>query len=107
MREEKQGYYRFYTECGAGWNKLISKTVRKLREMDPGVKFMQIKEKFGGLRMYIGSGTTEMHELCNKAEDESLITCEICGEPGKERGGHWIRTLCDACEEERNASKHS
>lgn len=60
-------------------------------------KAVQVKEKFGRLRFYMNSKTKEMSELIMKAEDLSSATCEVCGNPGKERDGSWIRTLCDKC----------
>jgi hypothetical protein len=29
------------------------------------------------------------------AESMSGVTCEVCGNVGRQRGGGWIRTLCD------------
>lgn len=57
----------------------------------------QIKEKFGGLRFYLTSGTEEMYKICSEAESKSYKTCEQCGNPGKVRDGGWILTLCDSC----------
>jgi CRISPR/Cas system-associated protein Cas10 (large subunit of type III CRISPR-Cas system) len=39
------------------------------------------------------------------AEYESSKTCEICGKPGKRRGGGWIVTLCDECDKPREQVK--
>lgn len=41
------------------------------------------------------------HLIC-KAENLSAITCESCGQPGTQRSGGWIKTLCDSCATERN-----
>jgi hypothetical protein len=63
----------------------------------------QIKEKFGGLRFYIGGGSDVVHQRINEAENESYKVCEKCGEPGKHSswGGYWITTLCPRHGEER------
>lgn len=58
---------------------------------------VQIKEKFGGLRYYMGSETKAMTEAISEAERKSFETCEQCGAPGKLRRGGWISTLCDIC----------
>jgi hypothetical protein len=63
----------------------------------------QVKEKFGGLRFYLSCGTDEMYDLCHEAERKSYTICENCGAPGKERGGGWIFTLCDICNEKKSA----
>ena len=65
------------------------------------VKFVQIKEKFGGLRMYYDTESEDddfrkkINDCIYNAESESYTICEICGETGKVRKGNWIKTLCD------------
>jgi hypothetical protein len=66
----------------------------------PLPKVVQIKEKLGGLRIYISRGNEKMFQTIRQAEEASLVTCEDCGKPGRERGTGWIRTLCDKCEQE-------
>ena len=55
----------------------------------------QVKEKFGGLRFYIDGGDDWVYGAISMAESMSYRTCEVCGAPGKTRGGAWIRTTCD------------
>jgi hypothetical protein len=78
-----------------GWFPLIEKLVEDLIALGWDREVAQIKEKFGGLRFYIGSGTQAIFERISKAEEESYTICETCGEPGKLRGGGWLKTLCD------------
>ena len=61
------------------------------------VKFDQIKEKFGGLRVYFTGGDDYIEGLVSMAEAWSYKTCEVCGERGKPNKGGWIVTLCDNC----------
>jgi hypothetical protein len=86
--------------CGAyfgpGWTKILDALVTDLKAMAWDGDCHQIKEKFGGLRFYIGCGNDEIWERIDKAEMESRRTCEECGEPGAPRSGGWIKTLCDA-----------
>jgi len=63
----------------AGWNKEVC----------------QVKEKFGGLRWYINGASKEVHDIISKYESVSYHICEECGEPGEQRAGGWIKTLCD------------
>ena len=90
--------------CGNGWYDLIDRLSRKLEPL--GIVASQVKEKFGGLRFYIQSGSEKVYELIDEAEAESYKTCENCGESGKpNEEGYWIKTLCDKCREKYNNGK--
>ena len=92
-------------ECGEGWRQLIDPLLLELDRR--GGEIYQIKEKFGGLRFYYGNSNQDegfYQQVC-KAEELSYKTCEECGEPGKLRGGGWVKTLCDKHDEEQNAKK--
>jgi hypothetical protein len=65
------------------------------------VKFDQIKEKFGGLRVYYSGGDGYVGGLVGMASAMSYKICEICGERGKPNKGGWIVTLCDKCRDKR------
>jgi hypothetical protein len=61
------------------------------------VKFDQIKEKFGGLRIYYSGGDDYVEGVTSMAEEYSYKVCEVCGNAGKPNKGGWITTLCDNC----------
>jgi hypothetical protein len=61
------------------------------------VKFDQIKEKFGGLRVYFSGEDEYVRGLVGMAEAWSYKTCERCGEKGSPNNKGWITTLCDNC----------
>jgi len=61
------------------------------------VKFDQIKEKFGGLRVYFSGGDDYVEGLVSMAESFSYQVCETCGQKGKPNKGGWISTLCEEC----------
>lgn len=82
--------------CGDGWYDLLRELSEKLEPL--GVQATQVKEKFGGLRFYLDKGNEEAWALVHKAEKESYKTCEVCGQPGRQRGRGWVRTLCDSCD---------
>lgn len=69
------------------------------------IRVAQIKEKFGGLRFYYDGGDDYISGLVTMAESWAGRTCETCGERGKQRGGGWIRTLCDKHEAMYQVSK--
>ena len=85
-------------ECGKGWHELIADCMLGLSE---GADILQIKEKFGTLRVYITDGTDEDYLLIEKAEKKSSTICEICGQPGSTcYAWGWIKTMCPLCKEE-------
>jgi hypothetical protein len=82
--------------CGDGWLQLLHDCIAELIAADWDKHILQIKEKFGGLRFYIGSGSEEIYEIISKYETLSYKTCEVCGETGELRNDiGWYRTLCD------------
>ena len=71
----------------------------KDKKEEEKIEFMQIKEKYGGLRVYTNFGTKELFDLIEKAEDESYNVCEDCGsreDVGMRESG-WLTTMCLEC----------
>lgn len=77
--------------------KRINPEVTEEELEDLQVRAVQVKEKFGGLRFYIGFGNTEIFGMIRIAEEISFKICEECGSPGCQRLGGWIKTLCNPC----------
>lgn len=78
-----------------GWDEIVDRLLTDLFSLGWDGDVHQTKEKFGGLRVYIGTGSDVLWDRIDEAEDESLRTCEVCGELGKIRNGGWLKTLCD------------
>ena len=90
--------------CGEGWKSLVD-PVMELVDKTEGVHIHQVKEKFGGLRIYIGSGPEEVFNLIDAMEKESYKTCEYCGtKENVTSEGSWVKTLCGKCREKSNGS---
>jgi len=89
----------FGLEVGDGWAGVISTMCWIINQKDTSktFRFDQIKEKFGLLRVYHSAGNEYMAGVVRMAEDISGSICEVCGQPGKQRKGGWIKTLCDRC----------
>lgn len=100
---------------GFGWHPIIQELSDVLDAFlgDAGWYPMQIKEKFGTLRFYVGYGDkNEPHTMTDKEvlaqkivdryEQASSHVCEICGAYAYETKawrarptmGGWVRTLC-------------
>ncbi len=102
-----------YEECPEGWQETAKKVEAVL--LAEGVKINQIKEKFGGLRVYWG-WPEEWNDLEDEAfrdkceQIECLIdiadwmcqrTCMVCGEKGKMYSDDgWVVVLCDEHKQE-------
>lgn len=82
--------------CGEGWYKLIDETIAAVLAVDPEAQAEQVKEKYGGLRLYI-KGNDKAQDVVNLAEDKSYRICEMCGRPGIPNMKGWISTLCYDC----------
>jgi hypothetical protein len=88
---------------GDGWFNIVWRLCEDLEpfvmeaEKATGRPFevLQVKQKFGGLRVYVSHRTDEILQRIETAQLESLRTCEVCGKPGKRREGGCIRTVCD------------
>jgi hypothetical protein len=87
---------RGFFQVSDGWLPLIQLLIEDLIKLGWDKQLCDSKEKFGGLRFYINSGSDEIHQRISQAERESYLTCEKCGEPGELRkDSGWWTTLCD------------
>lgn len=85
---------------GDGWYPLFHQLCRDIAKTVPpeDFQFLQIKEKFGGLRAYYSHGNSYIGDLISKAENESYKICESCGTRDNVTvEGGWITTLCGNC----------
>jgi hypothetical protein len=99
--------------CGDGWYNILNALMgniqghidwkNKKEEVVPQVTLDQVKEKFGTLRFYYTGGDDYIRGLVSMAESMSAVTCEECGNPGKQTHGGWIKTTCTPCEDKRAA----
>ena len=93
--------YRGYTRemgmssVGKGWAPLINRVFDKLETIKGSIKIVQVKEKWGGLRIYTDYSNKELDKVIYDVEHESLEMCEVCGQSGKLRGKSWYYTSCD------------
>ena len=116
-----QSCMSFGIECNIGWYDIISSVCYQIKQHEKNiaeriaarnkyerendksdleyiaVKFDQIKEKYGGLRIYHSGGDDYVDGLISLAEEMSYKICERCGCPGSPNKQGWIMTLCDKC----------
>ncbi|NDD85120.1 hypothetical protein EBZ38_12720 [bacterium] len=106
-------------ECNDGWYELLSSVCWRISQHEKNiadririrneagkendqsdldyvpVKFDQIKEKFGGIRIYYTGGDDYVDGIISLADEMSYKICEVCGNAGKPNKGGWITVLCD------------
>lgn len=97
-------------ECGEGWipliedaKTLVSKYNLEHPDMETPLDFVQIKEKWGGLCLYLNQYIPEIQNKIHELEEKSYTICEICGTDKnvkREEIHGWIMTLCDKCKME-------
>jgi Archaeal TRASH domain len=93
----------FGIDCEDGWASLIRESLEKIDKIASKsgypTRVVQIKEKYGELRIYLDTETDEMSEICLQATLSSRKVCEMCGNPGvlKEKN-RWYYTSCEDCD---------
>lgn len=84
-----------YTSVGNGWKNLITIAYDNL-PLNTHVN--TVKEKYGGLRIYVDSAPEQYLDMLDELEHLSWSICEYCGKAGKSRTDRgWIKTMCDDC----------
>lgn len=86
-----------------GWNSALEKLCELLEPF--GVRCVQAKEKFGGLRFYVegnaGASAETVRELVHGCEDACWSICMQCGGMHdvvcKRMIGGWLTTTCASC----------
>ena len=106
----KTPFELFDYECGEGWLPLIGRakeaidkwnTEHKNDEDFTKLEFIQVKEKWGLLCIYLNHYPEGFHDLLLNLENESANICESCGKhedyklTSKVHG--WYMSLCDDC----------
>lgn len=94
------------TPCGStimpGWWPVIRDALENIAKVSPGSSVDQIKEKFGGLRLYITPGEDNAW-MADHYVDQAQAACwRLCCHCGTDqgvstKGPGWISTECDSC----------
>lgn len=96
-----------YTELDAmesGWRKAFGiqmcKDIRRQLIKERKLfkwRIVQLKEKFGGIRLYSNFASDELYDIIDKYEQISYKTCGICGKSATKMSKGWIYPYCDDC----------
>lgn len=71
-----------YVDVGIGWLDLVRDFVTEALPHDPSLEVLELKEKWGGLRIWCDTPVLEARLAKGKAEIKSGLTCEVCGDEG-------------------------
>lgn len=92
---------RYGLEHGDGWYQIIYVMCKCIdsyvKEKNIDYEFIQIKEKFGTLRIYDNGGDDFIKTIISMVEFMSSVICEVTGRPGKlycSSSSSWFKTLC-------------
>lgn len=105
--KEKFGSLRFYYGIEKKYDifdRLNDKIIKLTTRSKLGTlhwKLIKIKRKLWP------STEDKIFDIIQEAEVNSEEFCEACGEPGTLRGGGWVYTACDKCEEKYNQGKRA
>jgi hypothetical protein len=90
-------------EIPDGWINLVDEMINKFCTEYPAIRFRQIKEKFGELRVYesfsdeiLDDEAESISSMLNEYVNRSYSTCSVCGSTENvDRGpGYWIYYAC-------------
>ena len=103
IRQKYPPYWfdKFYGfECGKGWFQTIDELLANFYEIvrdEPTFRILQIKEKFGDLRVYFSSKDflNELNAAERNARAKVAEICDICGDKGYLRTDNWYAVRCD------------
>jgi hypothetical protein len=94
----------FGFEVDDGWMPILEELFEKIdkvtKENNLDITIVQVKEKFGSLRVYWHGSDTENDDISNliwEAEKQSACTCEKCGKPGTMQTDGWMCVRCEDC----------
>lgn len=92
---------------GKGWERLVRRVYNAKTGMGLAVGIIQVKEKWGGLRIYTDYYDSELDKTIRQVGEESLTVCEECGSPaGLVKKGTWYQTRCEEHRGEWEPIKH-
>lgn len=105
-KQFSDGKTPYISELPEGWYQLVRGVMKRVDGARIHVKWAQLKEKFGMLRMYENLAPEQydgtIHEWISEAERLSGHTCQDCGEKGQRTTiFSWACTLCHKCKELR------
>jgi hypothetical protein len=95
-------------ECFRGWQPILARMLERLEAaaaQQPAafrrrLEVKGIREKFGVLSVYLSEvPTADVQAILDEAHAAAMVTCEMCGAPGRMADRHgWMSVKCGAHE---------
>ena len=90
--------YEWLDNCfPKGWHELGHKMIEECEAAEPDFEIIDLKEKWGMIRMCAYPCTDEILEIEHYYERLSARTCCKCGKPATKTSTGWILPWCDDC----------
>ena len=88
------GWHELIADCAFEMEKAITSS-NDYASLDDCPMIIDIKEKYGSLRICVVNSSEDLFHITSKYENMSMQVCETCGRPGKLTRKGWIRSTCD------------
>lgn len=108
------GQFACSIDCFDGWFPILIEVAKRV-SAEPDARVETVKQKWGGLRIYVSGASRELLDVVRFAEALSWWYCEVCGSPegvetrtrrdpvSGESQGLWLSTLCAGCHSLRDS----
>mgnify|MGYP006921304027 CR=1 FL=1 len=108
--DERKSLMLFGMEHDDGWFNLLDNTLGCIQNyVDNNKKdqpvVLQVKEKYGGIRIYLSPQDDMINGMIWLAEYISNHTCEQCGKSGLLKDMGYVKTLCEECYNEKQKER--
>lgn len=88
-------------DIGPGWLPIVERALDEMIAAGWDRDLQQVKQKFCGLRIYIGESNEAIVAAIHKAEAECAKSCEHCGKPHGLEIPKLGSALCEECRSRR------
>lgn len=88
-----------------GWHGLLTKGFKQMFDLGWDGTIVQIKEKFGSLRIYLPANTSqEIRMIVDLMENKTSNVCSECGEKATHTSSGWVLFYCEKHTPENSTS---
>ena len=92
---------------GNGWLGILQRLFEVLIKMGWDKSFINVKQKFGGMSIFLDNQPENGVYFVLEAEKETFSVCEVCGESGEQNKiKNWVYTLCENHRDEKLYVEH-